>query len=248
MLTNSYPTANLHLYRYETKEPNEAEEETKLIHKPDTVFTNAWEEQKLKDQKLEDAPCPEDPTTCPVLDAMRGDMEIEDGKTFSESDTSTFYKELNVQDSAHCAGACNESAKCKAFLFAKDGAKCKLLENAPDTATNDVGFVVGIKPQQEGNDEQEENSEAEEDDEGQLNDSDFDFLQLSEASSLSALSYSEQLAAGELQQLAKESSSLPTKYATPLKELVLATSSSASKEKKRNIVAVIIEVSPCHLM
>jgi hypothetical protein len=228
--------------RYETKEPNEAEEETKLIHRPDTVFTNAWEDQKLKDQSLEDAPCPEDPTTCPVLDAMRGDMQIEDGKSFSESDTATFYKELNAQDSAHCAGACNESAKCKAFLFAKDVAKCKLLENAPDTTTSDIGFVVGIKPQQEGDDEQEENSEAEEDDEGQLNDSDFDFLQLSEASSLSALSYSEQLAAGELQQLAKESSSLPTKYATPLKELVLATSNSASKQKKRTVVHVIIEV------
>merc|ERR1719506_1267670 len=103
--------------RYETKEPDEAEEETKITHKADTPFDVAWKEQKEKDMKLEGAVCPENPDNCPAEDEAKGDMAITAGKTFD----STFYDDSKQDTVASCAGKCNEEDNCNAFLFVKNG-------------------------------------------------------------------------------------------------------------------------------
>jgi hypothetical protein len=209
--------------RYETKEPDEAQEETGLTHKADTPFAIAWEEQKEKDIKLEGAICPENPDICPVLEAMRGNIAIEDGKKFEESDTLTFFEEQDQNTSDHCAEACNLSENCKAFLFEKNTGKCKMTEGTPDATSDDTDYVTGIKP------EEEEDPETTE------------LLQLGEGDDSLALTADEQRAHEELKQLSKIR--LPAQYSVPLEELALATGESVSKKKKKNIVQIIIQVT-----
>ena len=215
------------LCRYETKEPDEAEQETGLTHKADTPFAIAWEQQKEKDIQLEGAICPENPEICPVLEAMRGDIAIEEGKKFEESDTLTFYEEQDQNTSDHCAEACNMSENCKAFLYVKDTGKCKLTEGTPDVTTDDTGYVTGIKPEADDGDDESNFSTQ--------------LLQLGAGSSTLALTADEQRGQKSLKELT--SIRLPARYSVPLEELAIATGASVSAKKKKNIVQIIIQVS-----
>jgi len=210
--------------RYESKEPDEAEAESKMTHKADTPFAVAWEEQKEKDMELEGAVCPENPDICPVLEDMRGDIAIEDDKAFEESDSLTFYEEKDAETSDHCAELCNDADNCKAFLFQKAGAKCKLTEGSPDATTDDTGYVLGIKP------------ESDDDDDGAMS-----LLQTDESAATLALTSDEQQAMSQLKQLTK--TRLPAQYAVPLEQLAIATGESVSAKKKKNIVQIIIQVT-----
>jgi hypothetical protein len=213
--------------RYETKEPDEAEQETGLTHKADTPFAIAWEQQKEKDIQLEGAICPENPEICPVLEAMRGDIAIEEGKKFEESDTLTFYEEQDQNTSDHCAEACNMSENCKAFLYVKDTGKCKLTEGTPAATTDDTGYVTGIKPEADDGDDESNFSTQ--------------LLQLGAGSSTLALTADEQRAQKSLKELT--SIRLPARYSVPLEELAIATGASVSAKKKKNIVQIIIQVT-----
>merc|ERR1719506_686669 len=206
--------------RYETKEPDEAEEETKITHKADTPFDVAWKEQKEKDMKLEGAVCPENPDNCPAEDEAKGDMAITAGKTFD----STFYDDCKQDTVASCAGKCNEEDNCNAFLFVKNGTSCKLTETAPADAdqTDDDCCEIGIKPEQE-------DAEVEDDE---------TLLELDEQSS------DKTDAQADIAQLHKltHTSHLPQRYAVPLAELAEATGEGVSAKKRKNIVQIIIQV------
>jgi len=163
-------------------------------------------------------------------------MKIQKYKKFTESDTLSFYDEITTNTADHCAAACNEMASCQAFLFVKDGRQCKLTEQRPDATLDDVGYIMGIKPEVMTEDA---------DREGSLEDdlkNDFDTEELLEVQELSRnkLTDEEEQALGQLKQLADVE--MAAKYSAPLKELALATRDSVSKKKKKNIVGVIIEV------
>jgi hypothetical protein len=205
--------------RYETKEPDEAEEETKLTHKAETPFDIAWTEQKEKDIKLEGAVCPETPDNCPAEDEAMGDMTITEGATFDGA----FYDTSTIDTVSNCAGKCNEEDNCQAFVFVTNGTQCKLAESAPDTTTEDDCCSVGVKPEQE--------NELDED-----FDSSTSLLQLGEDNHVQADARADII---NLNKLAR--TKLPARYAVPLEELVLATK-TGGKKKKKNIVQIIIQV------
>ena len=109
-------------------------------------------------------------------------------------------------------------------------------EQRPDATLDDVGYIMGIKPEVMTEDA---------DREGSLEDdlkNDFDTEELLEVQELSRnkLTDEEEQALGQLKQLADVE--MAAKYSAPLKELALATRDSVSKKKKKNIVGVIIEV------
>lgn len=230
---------------YETKDLTEAEEETKLTHKADTPFALAWAEQKEKDMGLENAPCPETPETCPVLDDMRGDIQIQNNKKFDETDALTFYDELDADTSDHCAGSCNDSANCRAFLFVKDGLKCKLTDVVPEATTDDANYVTGIRPEVDSGGEEEALGEDNSSQEGSLEDDlgDFELLEVNEELDSQALTNEEQQALVQLQKLQQlAQNDLPAKYSNPIEALAITAGETEGKKKKKTVVTAIVEI------
>jgi hypothetical protein len=209
--------------RYETKEPDEAEEETKLTHKKETPFDAAWKEQEEKDIELEGALCPESPDSCPAEEALNGDMEVTNKKKFD----GTFYKEFTDQPTKNqCAHKCSMEGQCQAFVFVNDGTVCKLSEMSPsaDAINDDECCAIGVRAGDSGDDDADDGMEAEE------------LLELGEDVEVDA-----QADVAHLHKIALKTQ-LPSRYAVPLEELVLATKAGVGAKKRKNIVQIIIQV------
>eukprot|EP00658_Telonema_sp_P-2_P040557 TRINITY_DN28_c0_g2_i1.p1 TRINITY_DN28_c0_g2~~TRINITY_DN28_c0_g2_i1.p1 ORF type:complete len:1025 (+),score=241.77 TRINITY_DN28_c0_g2_i1:2-3076(+) len=204
--------------RYETKEPDEAEQETDLTHAKETPFAEAWELQKEKDFNKEGIVCPENPDNCPATDS--DGIDVRQGNAF---DVELDFYDQDVADANSyqaCSSKCEADTKCNAFEFDQqgEGGTCKFTSGTVmDTQiAQKQDVVVGFK-----------NAPNEM----------LSLLQVNEDQNLEADAVEDVAAIKKLTQV-----HLPGKWAVPLQELVAIATGDSTTGKRKNIVQIIIEV------